>query len=222
MDTRIAAHGLNVTSASRVFFLNPPWHRSVERQAIKRAHRIGQTRAVYVETVVLSGTIEEDMLLRREEMRGREGEGVKRFWEDGKLRGVVSGARFVPPVKEGDTREEGQEGDETGGLEEGDTGGGLGEWGRVFKVKGDDEEVDRVLEIMEKEEKGRKRKVQIQLTDVLDGMADGEVVVVREERKRKLRFEDAEDEDEIPKRTKTVVLEIPRKRTAMKDHARVY
>jgi hypothetical protein len=53
-------------------------------------------------------------------------------------------------------------------------------------------------------------------------MADGEVVVVREERKRKLRFEDAEDnKDEIPKRTKTV-LEIPRKRTAMKDDAQVH
>jgi SNF2 family DNA or RNA helicase len=58
METRVAAHGLNVTAASRVFFLNPCWQRSVERQAIKRAHRIGQQREVHVETLILKDTIE--------------------------------------------------------------------------------------------------------------------------------------------------------------------
>lgn len=58
METKVAAHGLNVTAASRVFFLNVCWQKSVERQAIKRAHRIGQTREVYVETLVLKDTIE--------------------------------------------------------------------------------------------------------------------------------------------------------------------
>jgi SNF2 family DNA or RNA helicase len=58
METKVAAHGLNVTSASRVVCMNACWQRSVERQAIKRAHRIGQTREVYVETLVLKDTIE--------------------------------------------------------------------------------------------------------------------------------------------------------------------
>jgi len=58
METKVAAHGLNVTAASRVFFLNACWQRSVERQAIKRAHRIGQTKPVYVETLILKDTIE--------------------------------------------------------------------------------------------------------------------------------------------------------------------
>jgi len=58
METKVAAHGLNVTAASRVFFLNACWQRSVERQAIKRAHRIGQQREVFVETLVLKDTIE--------------------------------------------------------------------------------------------------------------------------------------------------------------------
>jgi SNF2 family DNA or RNA helicase len=58
METRVAAHGLNVTSASRIFFLNVCWQKSVERQAIKRAHRIGQTKEVFVERLVLRDTIE--------------------------------------------------------------------------------------------------------------------------------------------------------------------
>ena len=68
MDLKQAAHGLHVASASRVFFVNPVWSPSIEAQAIKRAHRIGQTRPVYVETLVLKGTIEEQMLQRRKAM----------------------------------------------------------------------------------------------------------------------------------------------------------
>lgn len=61
MDLKQAAHGLNFSSASRVFFVNPPWRPEVEAQAIKRAHRIGQNRPVHVETLVLKGTVEEAM-----------------------------------------------------------------------------------------------------------------------------------------------------------------
>ena len=53
MNIQEAAHGLHIASASRVFFVNPVWQPNVEAQAIKRAHRIGQTRPVYVETLVL-------------------------------------------------------------------------------------------------------------------------------------------------------------------------
>lgn len=65
MDLRLAAHGLTVISATRVYFLSPVWHRSREAQAIKRAHRIGQTREVYVETLVLKGTLEEEIYKHR-------------------------------------------------------------------------------------------------------------------------------------------------------------
>ncbi len=65
MDVRQAAHGLDISSASRVYFVNPVWRADVEAQAIKRAHRIGQTKPVVVETLVLKGTLEEKMLQRR-------------------------------------------------------------------------------------------------------------------------------------------------------------
>lgn len=65
MDLRLASHGLTIISASRVYFINPVWQRSVEAQAIKRAHRIGQTKDVYVETLVLKGSLEEEIYKRR-------------------------------------------------------------------------------------------------------------------------------------------------------------
>ncbi|RKP07429.1 P-loop containing nucleoside triphosphate hydrolase protein [Thamnocephalis sphaerospora] len=68
MDTRLAAYGIDLSSASRVFFVAPVWQNAMMRQAIKRAHRIGQTRPVYVETLVMKGTLEEAILHRRKEM----------------------------------------------------------------------------------------------------------------------------------------------------------
>ena len=59
MDVKAAAFGLNLPSASRIYFVNPVCRPNIEAQAIKRAHRIGQTRKVFVETLVLKGTIEE-------------------------------------------------------------------------------------------------------------------------------------------------------------------
>lgn len=65
MDLKLAAHGLNIISATRFYFINPVWQPSVEAQAIKRSHRIGQTKDVYVETLVLKGTLEEEIYRRR-------------------------------------------------------------------------------------------------------------------------------------------------------------
>ncbi|MDB4334857.1 DEAD/DEAH box helicase [bacterium] len=51
--------GLNLTSADYVFILNPWWNPAAELQAINRAHRIGQTKNVFVYRFISSGTIEE-------------------------------------------------------------------------------------------------------------------------------------------------------------------
>jgi len=72
MDLKQASHGLHVASASRVFIVSPIWQPSIESQAIKRAHRIGQTRPVFVETLVLRGTLEEKILRRRRQMSNAE------------------------------------------------------------------------------------------------------------------------------------------------------
>ena len=53
--------GLNLVSADTVVLYDPWWNPAVEDQAIDRAHRIGQTKPVFVHKLVASGTIEEKM-----------------------------------------------------------------------------------------------------------------------------------------------------------------
>ncbi|KAF9345777.1 hypothetical protein BGX26_002744 [Mortierella sp. AD094] len=72
MDIKHGAHGIDLSSASRVYFVSPVWQTGTMRQAVKRAHRIGQTRPVYVETLVIKNSLEEAILNRRKEIDGRE------------------------------------------------------------------------------------------------------------------------------------------------------
>ena len=55
--------GLNLTKADYVFLLNPWWNPAAEAQAINRAHRIGQTKNVFVYRFLSTGTIEEKIAL---------------------------------------------------------------------------------------------------------------------------------------------------------------
>ncbi|MEB0140297.1 MULTISPECIES: DEAD/DEAH box helicase [unclassified Undibacterium] len=54
--------GLNLTAADTVILVDPWWNPAVEEQAIARAHRIGQTKPVFVYKLVVAGSIEERML----------------------------------------------------------------------------------------------------------------------------------------------------------------
>jgi len=51
--------GLNLVKADYVFMLNPWWNPAAEAQAINRAHRIGQTKKVFVYKFLSAETIEE-------------------------------------------------------------------------------------------------------------------------------------------------------------------
>ncbi len=51
--------GLNLTSASYVFIIDPWWNPAIENQAISRAHRIGQKNKVMVYRFISENTIEE-------------------------------------------------------------------------------------------------------------------------------------------------------------------
>ncbi|WPB57953.1 DEAD/DEAH box helicase [Xylophilus sp. GOD-11R] len=53
--------GLNLTAADTVIHLDPWWNPAVEEQATARAHRIGQTRTVFVYRLIAEGSIEERM-----------------------------------------------------------------------------------------------------------------------------------------------------------------
>jgi superfamily II DNA or RNA helicase len=51
--------GLNLTAAETVVLFDPWWNEAVERQAIDRAHRIGQKKTVMAKRYLIPGTVEE-------------------------------------------------------------------------------------------------------------------------------------------------------------------
>ncbi|PMD31253.1 hypothetical protein L207DRAFT_641000 [Hyaloscypha variabilis F] len=96
MDVSQAAFGLDMSSASRVFFVNPVFSPQVEAQAVKRAHRIGQTKPVYVETLVLRGSIEEVIVERRKDMSSEEHNKCKSILDDEMMYDWIKNVRFQP------------------------------------------------------------------------------------------------------------------------------
>lgn len=94
MDVGQAAFGLNLSSASRIFFVNPVLRPQVESQAIKRAHRIGQTKRVHVETLLLQDTVEEKMFQRSKRMTAEE-HRVKAVEDDGGMRAIIQSCRTL-------------------------------------------------------------------------------------------------------------------------------
>ena len=58
--------GLNLTAADYVFILDPWWNPFIEKQAIARAHRIGQDKNVFAFKFITRGTIEEKILRLQE------------------------------------------------------------------------------------------------------------------------------------------------------------
>ena len=61
--------GLNLTSADTVIIFDPWWNPAVENQAVDRAHRIGQEKAVNVYRLITIGTIEEKIIALQSKKR---------------------------------------------------------------------------------------------------------------------------------------------------------
>jgi DNA repair protein RAD5 len=62
ISLRAGGVGLNLTSASNVFLMDPWWSFAIEAQAIDRVHRMGQLRDVQVTRFVVKDSIEGRML----------------------------------------------------------------------------------------------------------------------------------------------------------------
>ena len=54
--------GLNLTSASKVYVMEPQFNPAAEAQAIDRVHRLGQKREVTATRFIMDGSFEEKML----------------------------------------------------------------------------------------------------------------------------------------------------------------
>src|SRR5690606_37819349 len=70
LSLKAGGTGLNLTAADHVFLLDLWWNPAVEQQAADRAHRIGQSRPVFVHRLVAKDTVEERILALQEKKRG--------------------------------------------------------------------------------------------------------------------------------------------------------
>ncbi|XP_010513389.1 PREDICTED: SNF2 domain-containing protein CLASSY 4-like [Camelina sativa] len=66
-STKACSEGISLVGASRVVFLDVVWNPSVESQAISRAYRIGQKRAVFVYHLMVKDTSEWDKYCKQSE-----------------------------------------------------------------------------------------------------------------------------------------------------------
>lgn len=62
ISLRAGGVGLNLTSAGRVYMMDPWWSFAIEAQAIDRVHRMGQEQEVEVKRFVVENSVEERML----------------------------------------------------------------------------------------------------------------------------------------------------------------
>jgi superfamily II DNA or RNA helicase len=81
--------GLNLNMADTVIHYDPWWNPAVENQATDRAHRLGQTKNVFVYKLVVAGSIEEKILALQEKkaelaagILSEDSSGVVKFGED--------------------------------------------------------------------------------------------------------------------------------------------
>lgn len=96
MDISQAAFGLDMRSASRIYFINPVLNPQVEAQAVGRVRRISQQRRVTVETLVLRDSLEEVIVTRREHMTQAEHRRCKTILDDAPLYEWILRARILP------------------------------------------------------------------------------------------------------------------------------
>jgi SNF2 family DNA or RNA helicase len=69
LNFKVGGVGLNLQAANYVYLFDRWWNPAVEDQAIKRAHRIGQTQKVFVRKFYCKDTIEERILKKLAEKR---------------------------------------------------------------------------------------------------------------------------------------------------------
>lgn len=66
ISLKAGGFGINLTSADIVILYDPWWNPMIEKQAMDRVHRIGQTKTVNVYRLISEGTIEEKILSLQE------------------------------------------------------------------------------------------------------------------------------------------------------------
>lgn len=95
IDVACGALGLNLNAASIILIVNPINRPGLEAQAIKRAHRIGQTKEVLVETLVLENTIEHAIFERAKKMSRAQHSEAKELEDDAGITEIIQKAQIL-------------------------------------------------------------------------------------------------------------------------------
>jgi SNF2 family DNA or RNA helicase len=69
ISLKAGGFGLNLTAASYIFLMDPWWNPAVERQAVDRAHRIGQENKLTVYRPIMKNSVEEKVLVLQQAKR---------------------------------------------------------------------------------------------------------------------------------------------------------
>lgn len=96
MDIAEAAFGLDMKSASRIYFISPVLDPQVEAQAIGRVRRISQKKSVTAETLVLKDSIEELIVERKKKMTQAEHRRCKTILDDRPIYDWILNAKIMP------------------------------------------------------------------------------------------------------------------------------
>ncbi|XP_058221673.1 probable helicase CHR10 isoform X2 [Rhododendron vialii] len=109
ISTRAGGVGLNLVAADTVIFYEQDWNPQVDKQALQRAHRIGQMNHVLSVNLVTEHSVEEVIMRRAEkklqlshnvvgdnlmDLEGKEAAGA----EAGDLRSVIFGLQMLDPT----------------------------------------------------------------------------------------------------------------------------
>ena len=61
--------GLNLTTANKVFMMEPQFNPAAEAQAVDRVHRLGQDREVTIKRFIMQNSFEEKMLVLQDKKK---------------------------------------------------------------------------------------------------------------------------------------------------------
>lgn len=90
LSLRSGAVGINLTAASHVFMLEPVMNPALDEQAVGRAWRMGQKRAVVVRRLYMQGTIEESIIKMVKTRRDATGEAAAPYYAPGAKKSVAA------------------------------------------------------------------------------------------------------------------------------------
>ncbi|KAI0256567.1 P-loop containing nucleoside triphosphate hydrolase protein [Lactifluus subvellereus] len=95
MELKHGSRGLNLISASRVIFCEPVWKADVEAQAVKRVHRIGQTKPITVKTLAIRNSAEELMISRRAQLKSQDQKVSSSLTDDFTMRNFIAVSQLL-------------------------------------------------------------------------------------------------------------------------------